>query len=112
MLLSRCDTYLRSSEIALEEDLVRACEDFDEDKLEELKKSNQLNFVQQQVNRIGKNLQVSMPRGLVLLGERRAGASGERRRVGECVGMEGSWHGSDLAPGKPVAASLMQPPSG
>ena len=61
MLFSRCDTYLRSSEIALEEDLVRACEDFDEDKLEELKKSNQLNFVQQQVNRIGKNLQVSMP---------------------------------------------------
>ena len=61
MLLSSCDTYLRSSEIALEEDLVRACEDFDEDKLEELKKSNQLNFVQQQVNRIGKNLQVSMP---------------------------------------------------
>ena len=66
MLLSRCDTYLRSSEIALEEDLVRACEDFDEDagmwyKREELKKSNQLNFVQQQVNRIGKNLQVSMP---------------------------------------------------
>ena len=51
-------------------------------------------------------------RGLVLLGERRAGASGEWRRVGECVGMERSWHSSDLAPGKPVAASLMQPPSG
>lgn len=55
----RCDTYLKSNEIALEEDLLKACEDFDEDRLEELKQHNQLNFVQQQVNRIGKNLQIS-----------------------------------------------------
>lgn len=55
------DTYLRSNEIALEEDLVKACEDFDEDRLEELKQHYQLNFVQQQVNRIGKNLQMSCP---------------------------------------------------
>lgn len=55
----QCDTYLKSNEIALEEDLLKACEDFDEDRLEELKQHNQLNFVQQQVNRIGKNLQIS-----------------------------------------------------
>ncbi|KAK8802933.1 hypothetical protein WA588_002093 [Blastocystis sp. NMH] len=96
----QCDTYLRSSEIALEEDLVRACEDFDEDKLEELKKSNQLNFVQQQVNRIGKNLQVSMPVAWF--------CSESEELVRQASGDESV--SVDLAPGKPVAASLMQPP--
>lgn len=57
----QCDSYLRSNEIALEEDLVKACEDFNEERLEELKQHNQLNFVQQQVNRIGKNLMISSP---------------------------------------------------
>ena len=55
------DSYLRSQEIALEEDLIRACENFDEDRLEELHQHNQLNFVQQQVNRIGKNIQIAAP---------------------------------------------------
>ena len=59
--ISRIDSYLRSNEIALEEDVVKACEDFDEERLEVLKNHNQLNFVQQQVNRIGKNLQISAP---------------------------------------------------
>ena len=70
-VLNRVDTYLRSNEIALEEvafhqpfhpqDLIKACEDFDEDRLEVLKKHNQLNYVQQQVNRIGKNLLIAQP---------------------------------------------------
>ena len=34
-------------------------EEFDEDAVEALKAHNQLNFVQQQVNRIGKNLVVA-----------------------------------------------------
>ena len=55
------DTYLRSAEIALEEDLIKACEDFDEDRVEELHQHNQLNFVQQQVNRIGKNIRIASP---------------------------------------------------
>lgn len=55
------DGYLRSQEIALEEDLIKACEDFDEDALEALRNHNQLNFLQQQVIRIGKNLQIAQP---------------------------------------------------
>ena len=55
------DSYLRSQEIALDEDLIKACEDFDEARVEELHQHNQLNFVQQQVNRIGKNVQIAQP---------------------------------------------------
>ena len=61
MLIRRVDSYLRSQEIALEEDLIKACEDFDEARVEELHQHNQLNFVQQQVNRIGKNVQIAQP---------------------------------------------------
>lgn len=45
----------------MEEDLVKAVGDYDEDKLEILKNHSQLNYVQQQVNRIGKNLLVGEP---------------------------------------------------
>lgn len=38
---------------------MKAMEEFDEDAVEALKQHNQLNFVQQQVNRIGKNLVVA-----------------------------------------------------